>query len=91
MSILFITHDLGLIQKFSDNITVMQKERLWNKERQNLFSNPQHPYTNKLINSEPSAKQETTSEENPFVTVKNLNIYYPLPNKNFSRKIIFML
>ena len=90
MSILFITHDLGLIQKFSDNITVMQEgEVVEQGETKSVFSNPQHPYTNKLINSEPSAKQETTSEENSFVTVKNLNIYYPLPNKNFFKKECF--
>ena len=90
MSILFITHDLGLIQKFSDNITVMQEgEVVEQGDTKSVFSNPQHAYTKKLINSEPSAKQETTSEENSFVAVKNLNIYYPLPNKNFFKKESF--
>ena len=90
MSILFITHDLGLIQKFSDNITVMQEgEVVEQGDTKSVFLNPQHAYTKKLINSEPSAKQETTFEENSFVAVKNLNIYYPLPNKNFFKKESF--
>ena len=90
MSILFITHDLGLIQKFSDNITVMQEgEVVEQGDTKSVFSNPQHAYTKKLINSDPSAKQETTSKENSFVAVKNLNIYYPLPNKNFFKKECF--
>ena len=38
MSILFITHDLGLIEKFSDTITVMQEGMLLSKEIQKQFS-----------------------------------------------------
>ena len=46
MSILFITHDLGLIEKFSDNITVMQKGTVVEQgDTKAVFSNPQHTYT----------------------------------------------
>ena len=55
MSILFITHDLGLIEKFSDTITVMQEGVVVEQgDTKAVFSNPQHAYTKKLINSEPS-------------------------------------
>lgn len=90
MSILFITHDLGLIEKFSDSITVMQKGKVVEQgDTQSVFSNPQHPYTKKLINSEPSAKEDLLSSEHPLVTVKDLNIYYPLPKKTFMKKEFF--
>ena len=84
MSILFITHDLGLIEKFSDSITVMQKGVVVEQgDTKSVFLNPQHEYTKKLINSEPSPKQETLHEKTHFITVKDLNIFYPLPNKTF--------
>ena len=90
MSILFITHDLGLIKQFSDTITVMQEGMVVEQGvTQSVFSDPQHAYTKKLINSEPSAKEETSSEENSLIKVTNLNILYPLSNKNFFKKEFF--
>ena len=90
MSILFITHDLGLIQKFSDTITVMQDGEIVEQGgTETVFSNPQHAYTKKLIDSEPEAKKETLSEKNSFIDVKDLNIFYPLPNRNFFKKEFF--
>ena len=91
MSILFITHDLGLIEKFSDTITVMQQGFVVEQgETKAVFLNPQHEYTKKLINSEPSIKQERSEEEPPLISVKNLNIFYSLPNKTFLKKIFSM-
>ena len=90
MSILFITHDLGLIEKFSDTITVMQQGAVVEQgETKSVFLNPQHEYTKKLINSEPSIKQESSKEEPPLISVKDQNIFYPLPNKTFFKKDFF--
>ena len=90
MSILFITHDLGLIEKFSDTITVMQQGFVVEQgETKSVFLNPQHDYTKKLINSEPSIKQEHLEEEPPLISVKDLNIFYSLPNKTFFKKDFF--
>jgi ABC-type microcin C transport system duplicated ATPase subunit YejF len=90
MSILFITHDLGLIEKFSDTIIVMQEGAVVEQgDTKAVFSNPQHVYTQKLINSEPSIKQETLTGEPPLITVKDLNIFYPLPKKTFFKKDFF--
>ena len=90
MSILFITHDLGLIEKFSDTITVMQEGAVVEQgDTKSVFLNPQHEYTKKLINSEPSSKQDSLKEEPPLIEVKDLNIFYPLPNKTFFKKDFF--
>ena len=58
MSILFITHDLGLIEKFSDTITVMQQGFVVEQgETKSVFLNPQHEYTkSSLILSHQSSK-----------------------------------
>ena len=90
MSILFITHDLGLIEKFSDSITVMQEGVIVEQgETKSVFNNPQHKYTKKLINSEPSAKQDSLLVQENLIDVKDLNIYYPLPNKKIFQKDFF--
>ena len=90
MSILFITHDLGLIKQFSDTVTVMQQGNVVEQgDTSSVFSNPQHSYTKKLINSEPSEKQDFLVAEDSIITVKDLNIYYPLPNKKFFQKDFF--
>jgi len=79
-----------LIEKFSDTITVMQKGMVVEQgDTKSVFFNPQHSYTKKLINSEPSAKEDTLSSELPLITVKDLNIFYPLPNRTFFKKDFF--
>lgn len=90
MSILFITHDLGLIEKFSETITVMQEGRVVEQGiTKEIFANPQHAYTQKLINAEPSAKKELLVSEKPLISVINLDVFYPLPKKTFLKKGFF--
>tara|TARA_B100000287_G_scaffold412407_1_gene442848 strand:+ start:534 stop:2132 length:1599 start_codon:yes stop_codon:yes gene_type:complete len=90
MSILFITHDLGLVEKFSDTITVMRKGKVVEQgDTKSVFLNPQNAYTKKLIDSEPPAKEDISSSEPPLITVKDLNIFYRLPNRTFFEKDFF--
>ena len=90
MSILFITHDLGLIEKFSDTITVMQEGQVVEQGlTHEVFANPQHEYTQKLINAEPSAKKEMIALEPPVISVRDLNVFYPLPKTKLFKKEFF--
>jgi nickel transport system ATP-binding protein len=53
-SILLISHDLGVISEMADDVVVMQHGRI--VETANvfeLFDNPQHEYTKKLLNARP--------------------------------------
>jgi peptide/nickel transport system ATP-binding protein len=55
MSIIFITHDLGVVAEIADNVLVMYKGKI--VERGNvkeIFSNPQHPYTKGLLACRPT-------------------------------------
>ena len=59
MSILFITHDLGLVEEFSDKVCVMKDGKIVEKgQTKEVFNNPSHFYTQKLLNAEPKEKQE---------------------------------
>lgn len=50
MSVLFITHDLGVVAQISDRVGVMRDGRLVEEQVPGeLFANPKHPYTKQLI------------------------------------------
>ncbi len=54
MSILFITHDLGVIAEIADDVAVMFRGKLVEFDSiENIFSNPQHPYTKGLLACRP--------------------------------------
>ena len=54
MSVALITHDLGMAATYCDRIVVMQKgEIVESAPVRELFNNPQHPYTQKLIAASP--------------------------------------
>lgn len=54
MSMLFITHDLGIISETADMVAVMYQGKIVEYGTvQDIFTNPQHPYTKGLLNSRP--------------------------------------
>jgi len=54
MSVIFITHDLGVIAQLCDNVLVMYAGRIAEEgDAVSLFSNPLHPYTRGLLDSIP--------------------------------------
>ncbi|MEH2081390.1 MAG: ABC transporter ATP-binding protein [Nostoc sp.] len=55
MAMIFITHDLGLISEIADQVAVMYKGKvLESGTSEQIFSNPQHPYTKGLIACRPT-------------------------------------
>ncbi|MEO8860912.1 MAG: ABC transporter ATP-binding protein [Ginsengibacter sp.] len=56
MSVIYITHDLGLVAEIADRVLVMYKgEIVETNVTKEIFLNPQHPYTKALINCRPTA------------------------------------
>jgi peptide/nickel transport system ATP-binding protein len=54
MTIMFITHDLGVIAQMCDNVAVMYLGRVVEQSPiEPLFYDPQHPYTSALLRSIP--------------------------------------
>jgi ABC-type dipeptide/oligopeptide/nickel transport system ATPase component len=53
-SVLFITHDLGIVAHYCDRVAVMlQGQLIEEAPTDELFASPQHPYTRALIESTP--------------------------------------
>ena len=92
MSILLITHDLGIVKHYADQVSVMQNGKLVEQQScQDLFTNPQHPYTRQLIQSEPSGEpvaiqNKTESDDKPVITGKNITVKFPLPREGIFKK-----
>ncbi|MBX2979389.1 MAG: ABC transporter ATP-binding protein [Flavobacteriales bacterium] len=58
MGMLFITHDLGVVREVADSALVMHRGRVVEQASvQQLFNNPQHPYTQGLIACRPNPAQ----------------------------------
>ncbi|MDZ8185838.1 MAG: ABC transporter ATP-binding protein [Nostoc sp. ChiSLP02] len=58
MAMIFITHDLGLISEIADQVAVMYKGKVVESGASNqIFSNPQHPYTKGLIACRPTLER----------------------------------
>lgn len=71
-SVLFITHDLGIVAEICDRVTVMYAgDACETTSVKELFKNPLHPYTKGLLNSVPKADQVEKLQTIPG-TVPNL-------------------
>jgi oligopeptide/dipeptide ABC transporter ATP-binding protein len=58
MSILYITHDLGVVSKVADRVCVMYAGIIAEQgSRQDIFKNPKHPYSQALLASLPTRKK----------------------------------
>ncbi len=54
MGLLLITHDLGVVKNMADRVYVMQQGKIVEHGKcSEIFSQPQHPYTKKLLAAEP--------------------------------------
>ena len=58
LSYLFISHDLSLIRSFTNRVYVMQKGKIVeNGKTKDIFNNPVHKYTKKLLSSAPNLEE----------------------------------
>ncbi len=54
MAVLMITHDLNLVRRFANRVAIMENGLIVEQGPvQDVFANPQHPYTRKLMDSKP--------------------------------------
>ncbi len=54
MSVIFVTHDLALVENFADRIIILYNGRIMETgETEEIFKNPSHPYTKDLLKAVP--------------------------------------
>ncbi|MGE8102171.1 ABC transporter ATP-binding protein [Allorhizobium sp. NPDC080224] len=80
MSMLFITHDLGIVRKFADRVCVMTKGKIVEAGPvEDIFERPQHAYTKKLLASEPRGEPPLLDETKPIVMQgEDIRVWFPI-------------
>jgi peptide/nickel transport system ATP-binding protein len=91
MGILFISHDLSVIEEVADKVIVMQLGQIVESGKaKEVFNSPKHPYTQALINYRKSLNSPNSSISTEFAkpkifSVNNLEVLYGKQNKFFRR------
>ena len=89
LSILFITHDLGVVAQIANRVAVMQNGNIVEfEEAKQLFTAPKHSYTKKLLHDHPYYMHRNESEliseselHEKLVEISHLSYSYPLDRK----------
>ncbi|PJE35279.1 microcin ABC transporter ATP-binding protein [Pseudooceanicola lipolyticus] len=89
MGLLFITHDLGIVRRVADKVCVMKDgEIVESGPTSEIFANPQHPYTRKLLAAEPSGAPEPVEAGAEVVAeTENLKIWFPIQRGLLKRTV----
>ncbi len=94
MAVILITHDLTIVRQFSEYVYVMQNGRVQeHNATEALFANPQHPYTQHLLASEPKGVA-LPLEEGAHDTVlegKEVKVSFTLKRGGFFKPDFFEL
>ena len=97
LSYLFISHDLGVVKHMCDHISIMYKGRFVESgSRQDIYTNPQHIYTKRLLSAIPDVnpvgreerKKERIEVESNYAT--NHKNYYDENGKVYDLKKLSM-
>ena len=87
MAVLMITHDLNLVRRFADRVIVMESGHIVEQGVvADVFSNPQHSYTQRLIDSKPVRDVTDTLSGTSAPAVMHaraLRVAYPTPRPGF--------
>jgi microcin C transport system ATP-binding protein len=80
MSMLFITHDLGIVRKLADRVCVMQRGKIVEQgEVERVFTAPEHPYTKALLAAEPKPDPAPPRPDAlEIMRADNLKVWFPI-------------
>ena len=89
LSMLFITHDLGIVRKFADRVCVMTNgEIVEHGPTKEIFDNPQHEYTKHLLAAEPKGDPPATNDKAELIMeAKDMKVWFPV-KAGFLRKTV---
>ncbi len=89
MSMLFITHDLGIVRRIADRVCVMTKGRIVETgPTAEVFERPQHDYTRHLLAAEPKGAPPPADPSRPVVMRgEEIRVWFPI-KKGFFRRTV---
>ena len=80
MSLLFITHDLGIVRRIADRVCVMNGGKIVEQGPvEQVFTAPKHPYTRALLAAEPKPDPAPPRPASPVViSADDLKVWFPI-------------
>ena len=89
MGLLFITHDLAIVRRIADKVCVMEQGEIVEAgPTADIFGNPQHAYTKKLLGAEPSGRPAPVPPNADVIAeTDKLRIWFPI-KQGFLRKVV---
>lgn len=91
-SLIFITHDMGVVWELCDRVLVMKEAKLVEEGMtEALFDHPQNEYTQKLLQAVPRLDDKPAREpiefEKPLLQTNNLKTWFPIKKGMFARTV----
>ncbi len=89
MGLLFITHDLGVVQRIADRVCVMKDGEIVEAgPTAEIFANPAHDYTSKLLNARAVGQPEPVPEGAPVIAeTEHLKVWFPI-HRGFMKRVV---
>ncbi|MBV9530873.1 MAG: ABC transporter ATP-binding protein [Bradyrhizobium sp.] len=89
MSLLFITHDLGIVRRIADRVCVMNGGKIVEQGPvEQVFTAPKHPYTRALLAAEPKPDPAPLRPHSPVViSSDDLKVWFPI-KRGFLRSTV---
>jgi microcin C transport system ATP-binding protein len=89
MSLLFITHDLGIVRRLADRVCVMKEGKIVEHGTvERVFSAPEHPYTKALLAAEPRPDPAPLRPDQPVVLdASHVKVWFAI-TRGVLRKVV---
>ncbi len=94
MALWLISHDLALVSTLADRVAVMQQGKIVETGfTAEFFTQPKHPYTQKLLAALPSMQScltQCTEQKPPLLEVRDFSCHYPIRKGVFKRVVDYV-
>ena len=91
MSILFISHDLGVVNKIADYVYVMKDGRIIEHgNKKEIFETPKDTYTKELVGFKNLVRKSNYNKQLEILNIQKLKVWYPIKKGIFKRTVNYV-